>query len=160
MIDIASPRDIDPAVANLDDVFHYDLDTLESITAENQRLRAAEIPKVERIVNEGCERFMVWFHALGVTPTLTALRQSMEIIALAEARKHGHKVGGGNTEALERYTMALLNKLLHEPTVRAKQLDLSQPGALGYLEALRELFALDVPTLDSAKIHLRDSKET
>jgi len=142
-IDIASPGDIDPAAGRLANLFLYDLDALGAITEHNRAQRAKEIPKAERIVDEEQRRFFQWYETLAVTPVVRALRKSFEEIGRREARKHGKQFHRTDRETLERYTQALISKLLHHPTLGLKDLDRSTQEGFGKLAAIRELFRLD-----------------
>ena len=142
-IDIASPGDIDPAAGRLANLFLYDLDALGAITEHNRAQRAKEIPKAERIVDDEQRRFFRWYETLAVTPVVRALRKSFEEIGRREARKHGKQFHRTDRETLERYTQALISKLLHHPTLGLKDLDRSTPEGFGKLAAMRDLFRLD-----------------
>ena len=143
IVDIAAPRDVEPKVGQLANVFLYDLDALESIVQQNQALRAKEVPWAERIVSEEVARFFEWHDALEVAPVIKALRQTFREIGLAEAARQARHFSSDDREQLEKYTQSLLNKLLHHPTVRIKELDRSTPEGLRMLETTRRLFDLD-----------------
>lgn len=122
-IDLAVPRDIDPAIRMLPGVALYDIDALESVAARNRSLREGEAIVGEEIVTARAAEFQRWHTALDVVPAITGLR------ALAEAirREEIDRVSGrfeGLTErdraVLEQLTRSIVNKLLHEPTVRMK----------------------------------------
>jgi glutamyl-tRNA reductase len=143
LIDIASPGDIDPAAGRLANVFLYDLDALGAITEQNRNQREKEIPKAERIVDEEHRRFFEWYETLAVKPVIRALRKNFEEIGRREARKHGKQFHRTDRDALERYTQALISKLLHHPTLGLKDLDRSTPEGFGKLAAMQDLFRLE-----------------
>ncbi|MFQ5704452.1 MAG: glutamyl-tRNA reductase [Gemmatimonadales bacterium] len=145
IVDIASPRDVDPAVGKLPNVFLYDLDALQVIVEQNRAARAREIPKVEQIVTEELDRFFQWYGTLAVLPTVRHLRRMFEEIGEREVRKQAKYFHGSDREALEKYTRALINKLLHEPTLRLKELDQSTSDGIAKLAAVHDLFHL-LPT--------------
>ncbi len=142
LVDIASPRDIDPGVIRLANVFLYDMDALESVVEQNRAARVKEIPKVERIVDDELTRFCEWVHTLEVVPMVRALRRMFLKIGEHETRKQAKHFARGNRQALEKYTQSLINKLLHHPTLRIKELDRSTSDGFAKLAALRELFDL------------------
>jgi glutamyl-tRNA reductase len=143
IVDIASPRDVEPKVGQLANVFLYDLDALESIVQQNLALRAKEVPRAERIVNEEVARFFEWHDALEVAPMIKALRDTFREIGLAEAARQARHFSSDDREQLEKYTQSLLNKLLHHPTVRIREVDRSTTEGLRVLETARSLFDLD-----------------
>ena len=143
MVDIANPRNIDPGVSELDNVFLYDIDALEGIAEQNRARRSREIPKVEAIVEEEVGFFFDWYDALHVVPVLRALRDRFHEVGLAEvARQKG--LSDEERESLQRYTRALVNKLLHEPTTRIKNIDAMTAHGVRKLVAIQELFELEI----------------
>lgn len=143
LVDIANPRNIDPAVGKLDNVFLYDLDALEGIAEANRARRAREIPKVEGIVEEEVEAFFDWYDALHVVPVLRAFRDRFHEIAADEvANQKG--LSAEERESLEAYTRLLVNKLLHSPTTRIKNVDATTAHGLRKLVAIQELFDLEI----------------
>ncbi len=150
LVDIANPRNIDPAVGDLDNVFLYDLDALQDIADQNRARRAREIPKVEAIVEEEVVAFYEWYDALRVVPVLRALRDQFHEVALAEvARQKG--LTAEERESLARYTRGLVNKLLHEPTTRIKNIDAMSGHGLRKLVAIQELFELEIDRYTDSK---------
>jgi glutamyl-tRNA reductase len=143
VVDIASPRDVEPEAGDLDNVFLYDLDSLQSIVEQNREARAREVPKAERVVEDEVEHFMDWYRALQVKPMIRALRQSFEEIGEQEAQRHAKHFDETGREVLARYTRSLINKLLHHPTVRIKQVDRTTSDGMAMLSAVEELFKLE-----------------
>ena len=142
IVDIASPRDVDPDVRDIPELFLYDLDSLQSIVEQNRRAREKEVPKAERILHKEVGHFLDWFRALQVKPTIRALRLSFEGIAREEAERHAKHFHRTEREFLDKFTGALVNKLLHHPTVRIKELDRSTGDGVAKLAAVQDLFAL------------------
>ena len=143
LVDISNPRNIDPTIGDLDNVFLYDIDALEGIAEQNRARRAREIPKVEALVEEEVEAFFDWYDALHVVPVLRALRDRFHEVGLAEVgRQKG--LTEAEREALARYTRALVNKLLHEPTTRIKNIDAMTGHGVRKLVAIQELFELEI----------------
>ena len=143
LVDIGNPRNIDPGVGDLDNVFLYDIDALEEIADQNRVRRAREIPRVEAIVDEEVDAFFDWYDALHVVPVLRALRDRFHEVGLAEVdRQKG--LSREEREALRQYTRGLINKLLHEPTTRIKGIDAMTGAGVRKLVAIQELFELEI----------------
>lgn len=143
LIDISNPRNIDAAVGKIENVFLYDLDALQGIAEQNRSRRAKEIPKVEAIIEEEIDGFFDWYDALHVVPVLRAFRDRFHEVGLQEvARQAG--LSEEERETLERYTRGLINKLLHSPTTRIKNVDATTVHGLRKLVAIQELFELEI----------------
>jgi glutamyl-tRNA reductase len=141
-IDIAVPRDIDPAIAQLGGCFLYDIDDLEAVVAETLAGRRAEAERAEQLVGEEAERFRAWRASLDVVPTLASLRARAEEIRSAELAKVEGRVSDEARRTLDSVTAQIVNKLLHLPTVRMKEAAVSPDGAT-YAETVRHLFGLE-----------------
>jgi glutamyl-tRNA reductase len=143
-IDIAVPRDIDPLVNRLTNSYVYDIDDLQGVVDDNIEDRQQEALKGERIIDEAVIAFRHWCNSLEVVPTIIALRDKLETIAAAEIQKtlQAHKIPEDNVAAIQKMTGALINKILHDPTVFLKN-----DGVVGdrsfYIDAVRKLFKLD-----------------
>ncbi|HSH81050.1 MAG TPA: glutamyl-tRNA reductase [Herpetosiphonaceae bacterium] len=145
LIDLAVPRDIDPEVAGLAGVHVYDIDDLDQVVASNLRRRRDELGSVQGIVDEETARFMQWLHSRSVMPTLNQLRGMAEGIGRTELDRAFRRLGGldqREREVVEALAMAIVNKLLHQPTIRLKQ-EAAQGNGAEYAEALQVLFGLD-----------------
>lgn len=143
-IDIAVPRDVDIAVANIRNVSLYDIDDLQTLVERNLKERENEVGKVKQIIDEELCEFVGWMRCQDVIPTIVALRGRLERIRRAEMSKHGGKLSltERDRNVLEAMTQAIVNKILHTPTVRLKSQ--ATDGACGlYLDTLKELFDLD-----------------
>ncbi len=145
-IDIAVPRDIDPEINRLSNVYVYDIDDLKDVIEENIEDRNREAARAERIIDEAVIRFRGWYQSLDVVPTIVALREKMLTIAEGEIRKTlAHSLShlsNEETAALRRMTDALINKILHDPTLFLKN-DGCRGGKSVYLDVTRKLFKLD-----------------
>jgi glutamyl-tRNA reductase len=145
IIDIAVPRDVDPAVGDLDAVFLYNIDDLQAIVEENLTRRAAEVGRAEAIVEDEGRKFEAWLSARRAIPTVVALRQRFEAIRRAELERLRPKLASLTPEARSRVdeiTRLLVEKLLITPTEQLK----ATPDAdrvQTYADALTRLFALD-----------------
>jgi glutamyl-tRNA reductase len=144
LVDLAVPRDLDPAIGELDGCYLYDIDDLEEIVVETLSLRRREAERAETIVAAQAERFHEWHAALDVVPAITSLRARAEEIREAELQKAESLLGRldeSQRRAVEAVTAQIVNKLLHLPTVRMKQAAAAADGVL-YAETVRHLFGL------------------
>jgi len=140
-IDIAVPRDVDPAVHELEGCYLYDIDDLEAVVAETLAGRRVEAARAEQLVAEEVERFRAWQASLDVVPAIASLRARAEEIRVAELAKLG-RLPEHERRTVESVTAQILNKLLHLPTVRMKQAAAAAEGA-AYADAVRHLFGLE-----------------
>jgi glutamyl-tRNA reductase len=144
LIDIAVPRDIDPAVRGLAGITLYDMDDLQHAVARNMSGREAEAVKAARLIEVEVERYTHWLGSLDIVPTIAALRtRGDEIVAqvLRDNDERWESVSDNDRRRLELMARAVVGRLLHEPTLRLKDSDADR--AYVYVDALRELFALD-----------------
>lgn len=151
LIDIAVPRDIDPAVNEMDAVYLYDMDDLQQVVAANLEGRKQEADKAEAIIAEEIIQFYKWVATLEVTPTIVALRNRFEELRKAELERTlaGWKDAPPDAEKrLEALTSAFMNKLLHQPTSVLKKAGQGNRTDL-YLDALRALFDLELGGTDN-----------
>jgi glutamyl-tRNA reductase len=142
LIDIAVPRDLDPAIQELDGCFLYDIDDLEAVVAETLAGRRAEAERAEQLVAEEVERFRSWEASLDVVPAIASLRARAEEIRSAELAKVRGRLSEDERRTVESVTSQILNKLLHLPTVRMKEAAVGADGA-AYADVVRHLFGLE-----------------
>jgi glutamyl-tRNA reductase len=145
-IDIAIPRDIDPAVNDVENVYLFTVDDLQEVVASNLQQRKEEANKAEGIVNEEIGQFFKWLSSLDVTPTIVALRSKFDEIRRAELEKtlaNWKELPPDGQKRLEALTNAIMNKLLHPPTSLIKKA--GQGGRTDlYVDAVRALFELEI----------------
>ena len=144
VIDIAVPRDVDPAAGSLDQVFLYNIDDLQSIVKENLARRTSEVQRAELIVREEVDRFRAWMQSREVVPTVIALRQRFEAIRQAELERLEPKLASLPPEArarVDEITHLIVEKLLLTPTERLKGAD-DEAQAVANADALNRLFSL------------------
>jgi glutamyl-tRNA reductase len=144
IIDIAIPRDVDPAAAEIEQVFLYNVDDLQTVVQENMSRRTSEIQRAEAIVAEDVGRFMAWHRSRGAIPTVVALRQRFDTIRRAELQRLDSKLTGLPPEArarVDEVTRLIMEKLLLEPTEQLKALPDEETQA-AYTEAINRLFGL------------------
>lgn len=141
-IDIAVPRDLDPAINELDGCYLYDIDDLEAVVAETLAGRRTEAVRAEELVAEEADRFAAWRASLDVVPAIASLREYAEQIRKNELARVDGRLSEHERRTVDSVTQQILNKLLHVPTVRMKE---AAAGANGtsYADALRHLFGLD-----------------
>ena len=140
LIDLAVPRDLEPAVHELDGCYLYDIDDLEAVVAETLSSRRREAERAESIVAAEAVRFRDWLASRDVVPAIASLRARAEEIRTAELERA--KLSGAERRAAESVTAAVLNKLLHLPTIRMKQAAAAADGVI-YADAVRHLFGLE-----------------
>ena len=140
LIDLAVPRDLDPAIHELDGCYLYDIDDLQAVVTETLAGRRREAERAEAIVAAEAERFREWQAARDVVPAITSLRARAEEIRAAELRRA--KLSDSERRAAESVTAAVLNKLLHLPTIRMKEAAAAADGVI-YADAVRHLFGLE-----------------
>ena len=145
ILDLAVPRDVEPAVGQLENVFLYDIDDLQAVAAQAAAERRSDIPAAEHIVGEEVERFWAWYGGLVVVPALREFRDRMDQVRAAELERALRRLQHLSPEdraEIEHFSHALLNKFLHQPTVVLKEAAHAGRG-YGLLEALKRLFGLE-----------------
>jgi glutamyl-tRNA reductase len=144
LIDLAVPRDIDASCAEIADVSLYDIDDLQAVIARNRTVRQAEARKAEGIIEEEIQHFAAWMGSLEVLPTLAALRAHATEIAEQVVRENSGKWESASPRDLERIdalARAVVNRLLHDPTVRMKELRDDRVHAR--MALVRDLFGIE-----------------
>ncbi len=148
LVDIAVPRDIEPACREIAGVSLHDIDDVQQIVARNAGGREAEARRAEQLIDAEQDRFERWLASLEVVPTITALRERADEVVrriLAENESRWEDLSEADRERLGVMAKAIASRLLHEPTLRMKRSAGSDEAYL-YVSALRELFGLDVET--------------
>ncbi len=146
-IDIAVPRNIDPAINRLENAYVYDIDDLTAVVDENMADRQKEAVKGERIVEEAVIHFRQWYDSLDVVPTIVALRQKVEKIVDQEVERTLSGLEGISAidrAVFDRMKQALTKKMLHDPTLFLKS-DGCRADRTHYVDLIRRLFKLDIP---------------
>lgn len=152
VIDIGVPRNVDPAVNEVDAVYLYDLDDLDAVAAANAEQRRREVTLAEALVLEEQQRFDGWMAALHAVPTIRSLRARGEAVRRRELERFAGRLdlSAEQRAGLEQLTRAIVNKLLHAPVSRLRT-EAERDEGLACLEAARVLFALDDPTAPGAE---------
>ncbi|MBU4260862.1 MAG: glutamyl-tRNA reductase [Proteobacteria bacterium] len=146
LIDIAVPRDLDPKLNDLDNVYLYDVDDLSQVVEGNKAEREQEAQQAERIVTEETLKFLQWIEDMQLTPTIAALRLKADTIAKAELAKtisHCSNLGARDIKSIEKMTGAILNKILHDPILFLKEGHNHEDKQLK-LDFVRKIFGLDL----------------
>ena len=144
LVDIAVPRDIDPACADLPGVTLFDMDDLQARVAHTVSIREAEALLAETIVEEEIKRFADWLGTLSVQPTIRALREYGDAIVeqvLAENAARWERATERDVARAEAIARSVMNRLLHEPTLRLRTM--TEGRSHGRLQIMRELFGLE-----------------
>jgi glutamyl-tRNA reductase len=144
LIDIAVPRDIDSRCADIEGVTLYDIDDLQAVVQRNLGARKEIVPQAEEIVEEEIHRFARWLGQLETLPTVSALREHADQLVeriLAENEGRWESASERDLMRVEAIARAVLNRLLHEPTIRLRSFSAERGHAS--LQLVRELFGLD-----------------
>jgi glutamyl-tRNA reductase len=145
LIDIAVPRDIDPDVNNLENVYLYDIDDLQAVVSANLKEREQEAVKAQAILNEEIDAFQAWFKTREVVPLIAALRRKADDIRQAELNHSLQKLSGltdKEKKYVDNLTKAIVNRILREPVLRIKEFAVLDEGDI-YASSLCRLFDLE-----------------
>jgi glutamyl-tRNA reductase len=159
-IDIADPRDIDPKVGDIGNVYLYNIDDLQKVVNDNIQDRKKEAEKAETIVQDEVVKFVNWYRSLEVTPTIVALRNKFEEIRKRELEKTFSlhpSFSEKERKSLEAMTSSIINKILHDPLTLLKKKDEGLMSDL-YLDTIRAIFQLteESPEKFSSEIEQED----
>lgn len=147
LVDMSVPRNFDPAINEIENVYLYDVDDLSAVAEINRDERGREAGKAEAIVDEEVDSFCRWLSGLDAVPTIVALRNKAEAVRQAELAKtlssSLRNLSDTEKEALEAMTNAIVNKLLHAPITQLKQQ--GRREAVYFVAALRQLFEIEEP---------------
>jgi glutamyl-tRNA reductase len=150
IIDVAVPRDVEPSVGEIEQVFLYNVDDLQAIVQENISRRSAEIEHAEAIVREELGKFTAWQRSRGAIQTVVSLRERFDAIRRSELQRLDAKLAGlpPDTRALfDQVTRLIVEKLLLDPTEQLKALP-DEETQMAYTEAINRLFRLRTGTPD------------
>jgi glutamyl-tRNA reductase len=153
ILDIALPRDVEVQAGELDNVFLYDLDDLRAAAAANLERREEDIPAAKAIIADEVQKYWEWVAGLVAVPVVREFREEMERVRSAELAATLRRLGPltpEQAEAVEQFSKSLMNKFLHEPSVRLKAAAANGRG-LGVVDAARYLFALEEKSARTTK---------
>ena len=145
ILDIALPRDVEAGVRSLENVFLYDLDDLRAAALANLERRQEDVPAAEAIISGEVEKYWDWLAGLAAVPVVADFRSRMERLRADEFAMALRRINGLSSEqaeGVEMFSRALMNKFLHEPSVRLRAAAANGRG-LGVVDAARYLFALE-----------------
>jgi glutamyl-tRNA reductase len=145
ILDIALPRDVDAAVGKLGNVYLYDLDDLHAAAAANLERREEDVPAARAVVMDEAQKYWDWVAGLAAVPVVREFREEMDRLRTAELAAAFRRLGPLSPEqadAIEHFSRSLMNKFLHEPSVRLKAAAANGRG-LAVVDAARYLFALE-----------------
>lgn len=145
ILDIALPRDVDPAVGELGNVFLYNLDDLQAVVSANLERRRAELPTAEELIAGEVAKYWEWVAGLAAVPVLTEMRERMDAVRareLDDALRRLRHLSDADRAAVEELSKSLMNKFLHAPSVRLRAAATNGRG-LGVVDTVRYLFGLD-----------------
>ena len=146
VLDLAVPRDFDPAVGDRPEVYLYSIDDLKQACERNRRARDKQLPAARKIIDQETRRFMADLHHRSTGPVIHRLRQGWQKPKEQELERLLNKLPDLDQRARDEIRQSfdrLINKLLHHPTVRIKQVDHSSSDGIAMLEAVEELFHLN-----------------
>ncbi len=155
LIDLAVPRDIDAACAGIQGVSLADIDDLQAVAERNRKVRQAEARRAEGIIEQEIQQFAAWLGSLQVLPTLAALRAHATEIAEQVVQENAGKwesASDGDLERVDALAKAVVNRLLHDPTMQIREMRDDRVHAR--MALIRDLFALEVdePVLDPEQV--------
>jgi glutamyl-tRNA reductase len=144
-IDIAVPRDIEPDINSLENVYLYDIDDLQIVVSANMKEREKEAENAMNFISQEVTKFNNWIDSLDAVPTIVEIRNKAENIRNEELEKALKKIDNlseVDKETLRLMSSSMVNKILHKPTIKLKEKTQSEDGHI-YLKAIRHLFHLD-----------------
>jgi len=145
LIDIGVPRNIDPAVNKIYNVFAHDIDDLNKIVDKNLARRRSETPKVEKIIDEEIALLEEWYRSLEVTPTIKQLVERIESVRREEMKKSSRHFSREQMEKVDALTQSIVNKILHHPISRLRESGDDSDDARFLVETVRNIFNLETP---------------
>ena len=152
-IDISVPRNVDPLINNIDNIYLYNVDDLQGVVEANLKERAKEAKAAEVIIDEEIENFYKWIKSLDVVPTIVALKKKIEDIRKGEVEKALSGLNGlqeKDIQVIDAMTKAIVNKIVHDPVTHLKKEANKVEGDF-YIEAARRLFDLNTEEVEVEK---------
>ncbi|MCP2520115.1 glutamyl-tRNA reductase [SCandidatus Aminicenantes bacterium Aminicenantia_JdfR_composite] len=143
IIDISVPRDFDPKINKIYNVFLHCIDDLQKIVDKNLEKRKGEIPKVLAIIEEEVKKFFQWYRSLKVTPIIKGLQRKIEEIRISELKKNRKYFKEEDWKNLELLTKSMMNKLFHITMIKIKEFNEDSQMGLLRLDTVREIFGLE-----------------
>jgi glutamyl-tRNA reductase len=141
VVDLGVPRNVDPGVRRVDNVFLHDLDSLQTLIDRNLKRRREEIPQVQEVVDQELARFRTWYRGLAVEPIIAQLQKQAEQIRRQELATTLNRFPQETHDQLERLTRSMVRKILHHPSSHLR--NAVPDHHRSKLELVRQLFQLD-----------------
>jgi glutamyl-tRNA reductase len=160
-IDIAVPRDVDPALNELDGIFLYDIDDLQSVRASNVTDRQEEARRAEALINEEVENFIARLRTVELVPTIVSLQEHLEMIRQAEIDRVRGRLGALSPEqemAIQAISRGIVNKIMHTPIVALKSAARNGDQVTTVIDGVRRLFDLHESSAGGAAVSTGKSK--
>ena len=148
LLDIAVPRDIDPAVDRETDVFRFDMDALQGVVDQNFERRKSEIPTVEKLIETEVGAFLSWWASLDAGPVIRDLHAEFERVRLQEVERNAKRFCEKDREQLDTFSRSVVQKLLAGVTQEIKKYQRTNPDEMERLAALRKMFHLETESVD------------
>jgi glutamyl-tRNA reductase len=142
IIDISVPRDFDPKINKIYNVFLHCIDDLQKIVDKNLEKRKSEIPKILAIIEEEVKKFFQWYKSLKIAPIIKSLQRKIEDIRISELEKNKKYFREEDWENLELLTKSMMNKLFHVTMIKIKEFNEDSQMGLLRLDTVREIFNL------------------
>ncbi len=145
IVDLAVPRDVDPALSRLPNVFLYNMDDLDRVVTRNIERRRQEIPRADAIVEAEVREFIKWGNSLQAAPTIKLLQKRLDLLRAAEIKRYGKTFSPDDREQLDPFTEGLCKKLMHAPIAYLRKVS-EEAGTgeqLAAVDAIRRMFDLD-----------------
>ncbi len=145
IVDISVPRNVEPRLGKLPNVFLYNIDDLDRLVAHNIERRREEIPRAEAIVHFEVEQFGQWLDSLQAAPTIKLLQRYFEQLQQAQIGRYGSKFASSQQKQLQDFSRGLCSKILHKPMALLKDLaaDSANSDGLAVIDTIRRMFELD-----------------
>jgi glutamyl-tRNA reductase len=162
ILDIALPRDVDPPVGDLENVFLYNLDDLQAVVSANLERRRADLPTAEDLIASETRKYWDWVAGLAAVPVLAEMRARIDAVRareLAETLRRLQHLPAAERAAVEELSRKLMNKFLHEPSVRLRSAAANGRG-LGVVDTARYLFGLEdaIESVDGQPVERRSGE--
>jgi glutamyl-tRNA reductase len=154
IVDIAVPRDVDPALNELDNLYLYNVDDLQTVVDAGYAERLREAALAESLVEEEVRSYASWLRSLAVKPTIVDLRRRLHEIAESELRRHHGRLAGlnpGQEQVVADVIAGVVNKILHAPSVELKRA-LENPNGFDVVSTVRKLFDLGEARPDAEEV--------
>ena len=145
IVDISVPRNVEPQLGELPNVFLYNIDDLDMLVSRNLEKRREEIPRAKAIIDDEIEQFAKWLDSLQVAPTIKLLQQYLGEVQKGQIKRYGRKFASSEQKELEEFSRGLCSKILHKPISFLRDLaaDSANSESLDVIDTIRRMFDLD-----------------